>query len=310
MRRAQRTTSIRTGRDHIVLARATRAHRRRATRRSAPASDLEVDVVIVGGGFTGLWTAIALTDTDPSLRVVVLEAETVALRGQRPERRLLRGEPDPRPGQRHQALPRRAASASSTRASTTSRASSSSPASNGIDCDLEETGTLALGRPAAPGRRVQGVGRRGRRVRRGRSSSWTGRPPRTRSTPRSGTPACTGRPGATSWSTRPSCAGASPGSRASAASAIHEHTRVTGLRRRAGGVDVTTAAGATVRAAQVVVATSAYSGWLRRLSPTVRARLRLRPRVRAADARAARLASAGRGARACPTRTTSSTTSG
>ena len=28
-------------------------------------------------GFTGLWTAIALTDTDPSLRVVVLEAETV-----------------------------------------------------------------------------------------------------------------------------------------------------------------------------------------------------------------------------------------
>src|SRR5262245_40737369 len=39
---------------------------------------LGVDVAIIGGGFTGLWTAIALTDTDPSLRVVVLEAETVA----------------------------------------------------------------------------------------------------------------------------------------------------------------------------------------------------------------------------------------
>jgi glycine/D-amino acid oxidase-like deaminating enzyme len=39
---------------------------------------LEVDVAIVGGGFTGLWTAIALTDTDPSLRVAVLEAETIA----------------------------------------------------------------------------------------------------------------------------------------------------------------------------------------------------------------------------------------
>ena len=39
---------------------------------------LEVDVAIVGGGFTGLWTAIALTDTDPALRVAVLEAETVA----------------------------------------------------------------------------------------------------------------------------------------------------------------------------------------------------------------------------------------
>ena len=35
------------------------------------------DVAIVGAGFTGLWTALALTDTDPSLRVVVLEAESV-----------------------------------------------------------------------------------------------------------------------------------------------------------------------------------------------------------------------------------------
>ena len=49
---------------------------------------------------------------------------------------------------------------------------------------------------------------------------------------------------------------------------IHEHTRVTGLERRAGGVVVRTAGGATVRADQVVVATSAYSGWLRRLSWT------------------------------------------
>jgi glycine/D-amino acid oxidase-like deaminating enzyme len=48
---------------------------------------------------------------------------------------------------------------------------------------------------------------------------------------------------------------------------VHEHTRVTGLERVAGGVLVTTADGARVRAAQVVVATSAYSGWLRRLSP-------------------------------------------
>src|SRR4051794_12714724 len=39
--------------------------------------DSECDVVIVGAGFTGLWTAIALTDTDPSLRVVVLESDAV-----------------------------------------------------------------------------------------------------------------------------------------------------------------------------------------------------------------------------------------
>ena len=34
------------------------------------------DVVIVGAGYTGLWTAYYLAKSDPSLRVVVLEAET------------------------------------------------------------------------------------------------------------------------------------------------------------------------------------------------------------------------------------------
>jgi len=34
-------------------------------------------VAVVGGGFTGLWTAYYLLEADPSLRVVVLEAESV-----------------------------------------------------------------------------------------------------------------------------------------------------------------------------------------------------------------------------------------
>src|ERR671924_2274016 len=38
---------------------------------------LDVDVAIVGGGFTGLWSAIALTDTDPSLQVAIMEMESV-----------------------------------------------------------------------------------------------------------------------------------------------------------------------------------------------------------------------------------------
>ena len=38
--------------------------------------DTEADVVVVGGGFTGLWTAYYLLTADPTLRVVVLEAET------------------------------------------------------------------------------------------------------------------------------------------------------------------------------------------------------------------------------------------
>ncbi len=37
--------------------------------------DVSCDVAIVGGGFTGLWTAYALASADPSLRVTLLEAE-------------------------------------------------------------------------------------------------------------------------------------------------------------------------------------------------------------------------------------------
>jgi glycine/D-amino acid oxidase-like deaminating enzyme len=36
--------------------------------------DLDVDVAIVGAGFTGLWTALFLAKADPTLRVAVLEA--------------------------------------------------------------------------------------------------------------------------------------------------------------------------------------------------------------------------------------------
>jgi glycine/D-amino acid oxidase-like deaminating enzyme len=38
--------------------------------------DLDVDVAIVGGGFTGLWTAYYLRLADPSCRVAVIERET------------------------------------------------------------------------------------------------------------------------------------------------------------------------------------------------------------------------------------------
>jgi glycine/D-amino acid oxidase-like deaminating enzyme len=43
----------------------------------APAliSDTTADVVILGGGFTGLWTAWFLKEREPSLDVIVLEAD-------------------------------------------------------------------------------------------------------------------------------------------------------------------------------------------------------------------------------------------
>jgi len=37
--------------------------------------DLDCDVAIVGGGYTGLWTAYQLTERAPDLRVVVLERD-------------------------------------------------------------------------------------------------------------------------------------------------------------------------------------------------------------------------------------------
>jgi glycine/D-amino acid oxidase-like deaminating enzyme len=43
--------------------------------RPALTEDLQVDVCIVGAGFTGLWTAYALALADPRLRVVVVERE-------------------------------------------------------------------------------------------------------------------------------------------------------------------------------------------------------------------------------------------
>ncbi len=45
--------------------------------RASLQGDLDVDVAIVGAGYTGLWTAYYLQERDPSLRIVVLEANVV-----------------------------------------------------------------------------------------------------------------------------------------------------------------------------------------------------------------------------------------
>lgn len=49
--------------------------------RSALVGPASADVAIVGAGFTGLWTALALLEHDPTLDVIVLEAETVGFGG-------------------------------------------------------------------------------------------------------------------------------------------------------------------------------------------------------------------------------------
>ncbi|TFH19885.1 MAG: FAD-dependent oxidoreductase [Acidimicrobiales bacterium] len=47
------------------------------TRRPTLSGDVDVDVAIVGAGYTGLWTAYSLLGSDPSLRVLVVEREMV-----------------------------------------------------------------------------------------------------------------------------------------------------------------------------------------------------------------------------------------
>ncbi|MEO5900331.1 MAG: FAD-dependent oxidoreductase [Ilumatobacteraceae bacterium] len=47
-----------------------------ARRRALP-GDADFDEALVGGGYTGLWTAYHLARHDPSMRIVVLESETV-----------------------------------------------------------------------------------------------------------------------------------------------------------------------------------------------------------------------------------------
>ena len=52
--------------------------------RPALMGDLEVDVAIVGAGYTGLWTAYYLAEARPDLKIAILEAEVARVRAEFP----------------------------------------------------------------------------------------------------------------------------------------------------------------------------------------------------------------------------------
>ena len=227
------------------------------------AGDVRADVVIVGAGFTGLWTAIALTDSDPGLRITVLEQASVGFgasgrNGGFCQASLTHGLangirhfPDELAVLEREGLANLAALVAFTR-------------DHGIECDLEETGGLAVAdqphqvdefrawvdEAAEHGEELVFLDRDAVRAE-VHSPLW-----------QAGLYSPPGRevlldPAKLVRGLARVCE--------ERGVTIHEGTAVRAVERRAGGVRVATAGGATVRADHVVVATSAYSGWLSRL---------------------------------------------
>ena len=229
------------------------------------AGDTEADIVIVGGGFTGLWTAIALTDTDPSLRVVVLEAETVSYgasgrNGGFCEASLTHGLAN---GIRHfpGELERLEAEGLDNL-----RGLIEFTREHGIECDLEETGTLSLA--DQPHQVDEFRAWADEAARHGEHLEFMDRPTVQAEVRSPIWLAGLYRPPGRDAMLDPAalCRGLARVARQRGVR-IFEGAPVRRLERVAGAVIVSAGDGATIRADQVVVATSAYSGWLRRLQP-------------------------------------------
>jgi glycine/D-amino acid oxidase-like deaminating enzyme len=94
---------------------------------------LECDVAIVGGGYTGLWTALELRRADPSLDVVVLEREACGFGASGRNGGWLLGELAGRPSESLDAAIR-----------ATVDEAIAAIEREGIDCDLVKGGTLSV----------------------------------------------------------------------------------------------------------------------------------------------------------------------
>ncbi len=234
-------------------------------RREPVAGTQRVDVAIVGGGFTGLWSAIGLLEADPSLRVAVLEAERVGWgasgrNGGFCAASLTHGLangllhfPDEIEELEREGVANLAGLVAFVRA-------------EGFDCELEETGTLDVA--TEPHQVVELHEFADLANRHGHGAELLGRDeiqaavhsPRFLAGIRSGGDRTVMvNPAKLAWGLAAAVE--------RRGGVVFEGSRVTGLRRRADGVTVDVAGGAQVEASQVLVGTSAYSGWLRRLVP-------------------------------------------
>jgi glycine/D-amino acid oxidase-like deaminating enzyme len=227
------------------------------------ADDIRVDVAVVGGGFTGLWTALALTDTDPSIRVAVLEMEHVGFgasgrNGGFCAASLTHGLANGLlhfPGEIDvlQAEGRR-----------NLRELVAFTREHAIDCDLEETGVLDVAdhphqvgefrawadEAARHGEHLEFLDTDAVRAE-VHTPIWQA--------------GLFDRDGMVMLDPARLAVGLARVARERGV-AIHERTRVAHIERLPGCVRLVTGHGPTVTADHAVIATSAYSGWLRRLS--------------------------------------------
>ena len=224
------------------------------------------DVAIIGGGFTGLWTAIRLLEADAALRVVVLEAERVAegasgRNGGFCAASLTHGLHN---GLLHFPDELERLEAEGVR---NLRELVAFVRNDGIDAELEETGTFDV---ATEPWQVDGLREYvDLAAEHGIELTFLDRDAiqaqvhsaRFQAGVRGGPERCVMvNPAKLAWGL--ATAAERRGAR------IAEHARVRRLARRAGRVEVQVEGGGIVDTEHVVVGTSAYSAWMRRLATT------------------------------------------
>jgi glycine/D-amino acid oxidase-like deaminating enzyme len=222
----------------------------------------KADIVIIGGGLTGLWAAIQLTDTEPSLRVELLEQEVIGFgasgrNGGFCEASLTHGLAN---GIRHFPDEIELLEEEGRR---NLREIVAFTRAHGIDCELEETGTLRVAdcdhqvpEFEAWAEKARGYGLELRfldqpevqaEVRSPRWKAGLIAPPSDN---------VMVNPARLCWGLKRVAL--------ERGVVIRERTRVDGIDRDGDGV-VVRAGDGSVRAGHAVIATSAYSGWRRRL---------------------------------------------
>ncbi|MEU4688768.1 FAD-binding oxidoreductase [Actinoplanes sp. NPDC023714] len=125
-------------------------------RRPALPGDRDADVAIAGGGYTGLWTAYYLAKADPTLKIVVLEAEYCGFGASGRNGGWASGEfpvPEAKLARRYGAA--RAAAMHEALAAAVDEVGRAA-AAEGIDCDYAKGGVISLVRSPAQLRRAQG----------------------------------------------------------------------------------------------------------------------------------------------------------